>query len=133
MLEDMDVLECAKYLSYLEPMPPVTAELDKWKSQYTSQKIHMWRWLEWQTHAYDGAYGRNKPNFSTKNTYNRLQNPGCLLWMAEVLGEDEAVLRKAVSAAIEAEKGSNKNIGKSRCAAFREVIPWKRIAELLSD
>ncbi len=131
IMEDMDVVTCAKYLMFLDPMPPVTAELDEWGSRYPSQKTHMFRWLNWQTQVYKGDYGRSKPNHSTKTTYNRFQNPGGLLWMAEALGEDEAVVRQAISAAKEAEKKAAKGDGKSRCKAFREVIPWERIGELL--
>ena len=132
---DIDGLDCARYFSLLEPMPPVTAELDKWlpKRYYKSQKIHMMRWLRGQLEVHGGAYGRRMANHSTKVMYNRFQNPGGLLWMAEVLGEDEDTLRRAVAAAVEAEKVAAKGDAKSRCAAFRKVIPWERIAELLND
>ncbi len=53
--------------------------------------------------------------------------------MAEVLGEDEETLRKAVEAAIEAEKAARKGDGRSRCAAFRRAIPWPRIIELFHN
>ena len=132
-MEDIDVRKAVDYLVFLEPMPPVTKELDKWGSKYPSQKVHMCRWLVWQKHTYSGKYGRSTPNYSTKVTYNRFQNPGGLLWLAEVLGEDEATLRAAVAAAVEAEKKAAKYDGKSRCRAFREVIPWGRIGELLDQ
>ena len=132
-MEDIEVSKCSAYLSFLDPMPPVTKELDKWGSRYQSQKIHMVRWLDWQLEVYHGKYGREKSNSSTKTTYNRFQNPGGLLWMAEVLGEKEDKLREAVAAAIAAEKVAKKYDGKSRCAAFRAVIPWERIGELLDQ
>ena len=124
----VDVL--AEYISYLEPMPPVTAALDRWKSPYPSQKIHMYQWFHGQQYAHDGAYGRMSGNYSAKTAYNRFQNPGGLLWLAESLGEDEAILRQAAEAASEAERNRAKYDGKSRCAAFRRVIPWARIMAL---
>ena len=132
-MEDIHVEKMVDYLVFLDPMPPITKELDKWGSRYQSQKVHMCLWLEWQLEVYHGAYGREKPNSSTKTTYNRFQNPGGLLWMAEVLGEEEETLRKAVAAAVEAQEKAAKYDGKSRCKAFREVIPWERIGELLDQ
>ena len=125
-MNDLHVLEFARYLSYLEPFPPITKELDKWGSRYPSQKIHLCEWLEWQTHTHKGAYGRDRPNESAQTMYNRFLNPGGLLWLAEALGEQENTLRKAAANAIEAEKYNYR----FRCVAFRNVIPWDRIMEL---
>ena len=131
-MNDVHVDTLSLYFSFLEPEPPLTKELDKWGiKQYPSQKIHMVEWLQEQLVTHGGAYGRTKNNDSSKTMYNRFQNPGGLLWIAEVLGEKEENLRKAFSAAEEAQRTAAKYDGKSRCAAFRSVIPWERICELL--
>ena len=128
-MDDLNVIDLAEHLSFLDPMPEATRELDKWKSRYPSQKIHMISWLEWQTHTYKGAYGREKPNESARTMYNRFMNPGGLCWLADALGENEAVLMQATEAAKEAEK---KEV-RARCKAFRKVIPWERIMELFEN
>ena len=128
-LTDIHVLEFARYLSFLEPFPPVTKELDKWGSRYPSQKVHICDWLRGQMHVFKGAYGRDRPNESAKIMYNRFLNPGGLIWIADVLGEKEAILREATAAAIKAEKVDYRG----RCIAFRRVIPWARIMHLFSD
>lgn len=128
-MHDIHVLEFAKYLSFLEPEPPLTKELDIWGCNQPSQKIHIFDWLEQQTQVSGGAYGRTVPNVSSKYMYNHFLNPGGLIWIADVLGESEDRLRNATAAAIEAEKINYRG----RCSAFRKVISWDRIMELFSD
>ena len=128
-MDDIHVPEFAEYLNFLEPEPPFTKELDIWGCKYPSQKIHIYDWLECQAKTIDGAYGRKKPNESSKHMYNRFLNPGGLIWIADVLGEGEETLRQATAAAIEAEKTNYRG----RCIAFRKVIPWDRILELFSN
>lgn len=129
-MNDVPVLEFARYLSYLDPLPPITKELDKWGVRYyPSQKIHMYDWISSQPKTGKGAYSRREGNTSSAVMYNRFLNPGGLLWMAEALGETEETLRKAVSAAVEAEKENYRK----RCTAFRQVIPWSRIMELYEN
>lgn len=129
-MTDIDVMAFARYLSFLEPMPPITKTLDQWGSSYPSQKIHVCDWLSHQSmEGGKGAYSRAKANCSAKAMYNRFLNPGGLLWIAEALGEGERVLRAAVEAAIRAEAVDYR----ARCKAFRSVLPWGRIMELLAD
>lgn len=129
-MNDIPVNDLARLLSYLEPEPPLTKELDKWGiKQYPSQKIHMYIWTRNQPNTGKGAYSRKEGNTSGAVMYNRFLNPGGLLWLAEVLGETEAALREAVSAAIKAERVDYRR----RCVAFRQVIPWDRIMILLSQ
>lgn len=128
-MNDVHVLDLAKYISFLEPEPPITKELDKWGSRYRSQKIHMYLWIRSQPTTGAGAYSREKGNYSAKVMYNRFLNPGGLLWLAEVLGEEESSLRAAAAAAEEAEKQDYRK----RCIAFRSVIPWERTMELYRD
>lgn len=130
-MDDIHVMEFARYLSYLEPMPPITKELDKWGSRYRSQKIHMIIWANGQQYSGKGkdGYGREQANSSAKVMYNRFLNPGGILWLAEALGEKESILRAAVAEAIKAEEKDYRN----RCFAFRQVIPWSRIMQLYAD
>ena len=132
-MSEITVFDLAEWFSYLEPMPPITKANDHWGTKRPSQKIHMVEWLQWQAEAADGAYGRQKANTSAEKMYNRFQNPGGLLWMAEVLGEDQETLLKAVEAATQAQQEAKKYNGKTRCAAFRKVIPWQRIEVLLQN
>lgn len=126
---DLGVEKFACILQYLDPMPPVTKELDKWGSRYPSQKAHMIAWFSSQVTTGSGAYTRKQGNFSSIEAYNRLLNPGALIWIADALGESPEAIQRATEAAIEAEKINYRG----RCSAFREVIPWARIDELIHD
>ena len=129
MRADIHVSEMADILSQLAPMPPVTKALDAWGTVARDQKGHMIGWLVAQNSQGFGAYTRSKGNESARTAYNRFLNPGGLLWIAEVLGETETNLRKAVEAAKEAERINYR----SRCTAFRKIIPFDRIMELLNQ
>ena len=128
-MADLGVEKFACILQYLDPMPPVTKELDKWGSRYPSQKAHMIAWFSSQVTTGSGAYTRKQGNFSSIEAYNRLMNPGALLWMAESLGMDESTLRRAVKAAVEEERTNVRG----RCRAFREVIGWDDLYPLIAD
>ena len=128
MKNDICIPDMVKILSRMEPMPPVTKALDKWGTVARDQKEHIIGWLCDQHTSGSGAYTRQMGNGSTRTAYNRFLNPGGLLWLAEVLGEKEGRLREAVARAIEAEKVNYR----SRCAAFRQIIPFDRIMELLN-
>ncbi|MCT2266039.1 hypothetical protein M3F32_15920 [Dietzia cinnamea] len=73
-----------------------------------------------------GAYGRKTRGRDAKATYNSLRCAPALIWIAEALGEDPAVVKSAVAAADAA--GPNFT---SQCAAIRRVVPWSRIEELI--
>lgn len=131
---DIHVQDMFNFMSYLQPHPPINSELDCWGSDFPSQKGHMLGWFESQPigtghKAKAFAYERQTGNESSRTAYNRFLNPGGLLWMAEVFGESENALRKAVEASVEAEKINYR----SRCTAFRKVIPFERIVELLKQ
>lgn len=129
-MNDLAVDKFAAILEYLDPMPEITKALDKWGvKHYPNQKAHMILWFLSQEGTGGKGYTRNKGNSSSMEAYNRLLNPGALIWMVDALGEDPAVIRQAADAATEAEKVNYRG----RCAAFREVIPWARIDELIHD
>lgn len=128
-MADIQIQDFARHLSFLDPEPPITKELDRWGSCYPSQKIHMYIWVRGQQFKGEGAYRREKGNSKASTMYNRFLNPGGLLWLAEVLGEEESTLRAAATAAEEAEKQDYRK----RCTAFRDVISWSRICQLYEN
>ena len=79
---EISVDDLAKYLSYLDPYPPLTKELDQWGSRYSSQKIHMCIWINGQKYTGEGAYSREKGNTKASAMYNRFLNPAdCYGWL----------------------------------------------------
>ena len=126
---DLNIYDMIEIMSFLEPNPPITKALDKWGTVGTDQKGHMLGWCSAQPTKGKGAYSRSKGNESTRIMYNRFLNPGGLLWMAEALGAKEQTLRQAVDAAIAAEKTDYRN----RCKAFREVISFDDIVDLINE
>lgn len=92
------------------------------KHWWSSQQEHVAAWLEELEGP--GAYGRATRGRGARQGYTHFQCAPGLLWMAEALGEDRAVVEAAASAA-----GGTGRVG-TQCAAIRRVIPWARIAEL---
>lgn len=129
-MDDISVLEFTDVLRLLAPMPEATKIYDHWGTKcYTSQKAHMVIWFESQTGTGTGAFTREKGNNSARACYNRLLNVGALVWIADALGEDAEKIKAAADAATIAEKENYRK----RCGAFRDVIPFDRILELLEN
>lgn len=126
-MSDLSVEKFAAILEYLDPAPEATKALDKWGTKAKSQKAHMVGWFFSQVTTGAKGFTRYKGNTSSAEAYNRLLNPGAMLWIADALGEDFAILQQAAQAAIKAEKVNYRG----RCSAFRSVIPWTRIYELV--
>lgn len=124
---DFDVLEFAGHLAHLEPHLPISDEFElailKGKqSLWSSQQDHMVGWFNGQSTTGFGAYSRNTPNFSAKRTYNRLQSPEGMLWIAEALGVDPALVKRVADKTLTLPR-------RSQCAYIRSQIPWNVIAE----
>ncbi|MDR6891537.1 hypothetical protein [Falsarthrobacter nasiphocae] len=83
----------------------------------------MTSWFRSQATTGSGSFTRATPNRSAKTTYNRLQSPEGLVWIAEALGVNPILLQMVVndSAAVPS---------RSRCAFLRKELPWSMIAEL---
>ena len=129
-VNDLSVDKFAAILEYLDPMPDATKALDRWGvKHYPNQKAHMILWLLSQEGTGGKGYTRKEGNSSSQEAYNRLLNPGALIWMADALGEAPEAIQNATEAAIAAEKINYRG----RCSAFRELIPWARIDELIHD
>mgnify|MGYP002759337616 CR=1 FL=1 len=115
--------------SLIRKLPDEQEITDEYESQssgrawYRTQKEHILGWLS--EYNGPGAYGRRNPSDSSRAFYNHFRCVAGLLWLAEALGEDVAVLRDAVAAS----DSAGPNLG-SQCAAFRRVVPWSRIVEL---
>lgn len=129
---DIHVLDLRKIILSKPSSLPITDEYEGHKpieirtAWYSSQKEHLAGWLlEYNS---SGAYNRTTPSISSKRFYNRFQCAAGLLWLAEALGENTDVLKKAVIAINQAG-----NRTASRCAAFRKVVPWTRLYELIQD
>lgn len=92
---------------------------------YSSQHQHLAGWLS----EYNGPVPTTArtPSTSSKHFYNHFRCAAGLVWLAEALGEDELVLR----AGVEAIRGAGPNPS-PQCAAFRRVVSWARIVELLA-
>lgn len=99
---DFDVLDFVRLFRRMPEFPPITMEYadylgtDYTRWIYRSEQEHMMSWFNGQTTKGIGAYSRNTPNRSAKRTYNRLLNATSVLWIAEVLGADQSLLRAAV-------------------------------------
>ncbi|GAB03959.1 hypothetical protein GII30_15520 [Gordonia amarae] len=106
---------------------PVTDEYEgpySSSAPYSSQREHIAGWLE--EYSGRGYYNRQKPTTSSKAFYGRFKCAPGLLWLAEALGENPDTCRTAIERS--AESGSNPA---SQCGAFRKVVSWPRIVELL--
>lgn len=91
-----------------------------------SQKEH---WLGWLTeHDGVGAYKRKDANRDARFVYNHFQCSPGLLWLAEASGVDQALLIRGRDAMIAAQDRSA-----SQCAAFRQVVPWDLVEEVLRE
>lgn len=126
----MHVSDFARLLGNLPAVCPVSGRLRSESGKhldhfaYPHERAHMVDWFQSQISRGGGAYTRSAPNTSARRTYNRVLNPISLLWIAEALGEDEAVVH-AAAAAVVAESEYRR-----RPALVRRHIPWVRVFEL---
>ena len=83
---------------------------------YETQHQHWLGWLD----DYDGpgAYGRQDGPRSAEFVYNHVVNPQMLIYLAEALEIEVAILRSAQRDAL------TKNTMMAMSAAFRRVVPW---------
>ncbi|MGO4956698.1 hypothetical protein ACTQ49_05405 [Luteococcus sp. Sow4_B9] len=93
---------------------------DRW---WSSQRQHLSAWFNELSGP--RAFGRQSRGTPARLGYNRFQCAPGLLWLAEALGEDPAVVQAAADAA------GGQGRPATQCAAIRRVIPWQRIEQLL--
>lgn len=123
---DFDVREFADLLASLPEFMPISFTVDNAdpdKVSRYSQQEHMVSWFNAQATHGEGAYTREEKNFSAKKTYNRLQCPEGLVWIAEALGADTEFLELVAQGALEVPR-------RSRSAYVRKLVPWSMVAEL---
>lgn len=125
---DIHTNDLIRVCNQLDAHQPITDEYEARvhyanESHWHSQRDHIISWLS----QYDtsGYYNRANPSTSGKRFYNSFKCASGLLWLAEGLGEDSAVLHHGVEAIDAA--GTNYA---SQCGAFRKVVPWARIVGL---
>ena len=107
---------CDKYLQEVGNSPDSHARMEK---------QHMVQWFTDNATHGSGAYSRQKPNSSTKNCYNKLENAASLLWIAEAVGIEKSIVAAAFEAARQA--GDHRRA----CGAIRRIITWSMIIESL--
>lgn len=93
-------------------------------NHYTTQKDHWLGWLD--PSAGSGSYPRRTGNnVSAKTVYNRIGEPKMLWWLARAARVDQRLLDEA-NVAVDPQKPLS-----SQCAEFRNLVPWRTLAESL--
>ena len=117
-----------RLLAQLPERLPLTDALEEGAGTawYSSQKEHWQGWLA--GYSGPGAYGRMNWERDARFIYNHFQCPPGLLWMAEALRLDPALLRAGLDAILNAPRSLA-----SQCAAFRRVVPWEMIDAALQS
>lgn len=90
---------------------------------YGTQREHLIGWFS--ELAGPGGYNRKTRGRRAKQGYNSFQCAAGLVWLAEALGEDPAVVQAA------ADEASQYRHTAAQCGAVRRRIPWERIVELI--
>ena len=104
-LPDVLIPDFVEYMHKLEAFPPVSAKHEpEWQDKgvwYQSQKQHVMSWMDCQlTHGGETLYHRDNLNISSRTSYNRWNNPGMALWLAEALGAEPDAVDQAQEEAI---------------------------------
>ncbi|WP_137726072.1 hypothetical protein [Prescottella subtropica] len=126
----MEISVLRQVVAGLGPRQPLTDAFecypDTSAQRFSSQKEHLLGWLA----GYDGpgSYNRKNPGKDARFFYTHFRCAPGLLWLAEALGEDPATLTEAIGQV----KAARANPS-SQCAAFRRVVPWERIVELVEQ
>ena len=126
---DMDVLDFARAISMRENSTPIADAYDLAHGQkenrwWACQREHLTVWcLYYPTDGFKGF--KHKPNKSARSMYNHFRRPETLLWLAESLGEDTALLEQLAEQMVLC--GDDNTAVK----LLRKQIPFDRILKLL--
>jgi hypothetical protein len=128
LIPDFTIREFTAILQTCEPHLPISdafeeADPQKQGRWWSSQKEHMVVWFASQNSLGSGGFTRNTANDSARTTYQRLQTAEGLLWIAEALGADTALVKSASAKALS-------NPRRNRPRIIRQYIPWETIASL---
>lgn len=86
-----------------------------------TEREHMVSWFSSNPTEGSGQYSRKKGNNDARTCYNRLQNAASLLWIAEAVGVDGALVQRAYEAATPCDDR------RAACRAIRAKILWERV------
>jgi hypothetical protein len=86
-----------------------------------TEREHMVFWFGANPTEGSGQHSRKKGNNDARTCYNRLQNAASLLWIAEAVGVDGALVQRAYEAATPCDDR------RAACRAIRAKIPWERV------
>jgi hypothetical protein len=131
-------LELRAAIARLSPKSPHTDRFTaRWRAQssgqrerkevwYANQRQHWMGWLG----GYDGpgAYGRTGTNLPASFAYNHIVNPQMLVYLAEAAGIADALVDKAVEAAL-----ASASTMSSMSGAIRRTIPWEMVEARLLE
>lgn len=125
----VSVRELQAVLERLPARQPITDAYEQahpgQQSKWASQRDHLRGWLA--DYGSPGYYGRKNPGQDARFFYTHFKCAPGLLWLAEALGEDPVRLGEALTRV----EAAGENLA-GQCGAFRAVIPWTRIEELLA-
>ena len=131
IMRDIDVKKCAEYLSQKNEHYSISDEYNKSYGQvhrvmWDNQREHMVTWFKSQNTEGEGSFTRLVSNPSSKTTYNRLRCSEALLWIAEAVGVDNNIVKRAAQEAREMDNP------KKRSGVIRKIIPWDMITTEMS-
>ena len=120
---DFHNTEMAAVFAHL-PLLPDEKWLKDLKISRAYEQLHMVTWFAGQLSLGKGDFARSRPNHSAQVSYQRVQSPSSLLWIAAALGENPEVVRLAGKAA------EQREAYKEKCVLIRKRIPFSRIYQL---
>lgn len=125
---DFEIHEFALILRSLPERPLISeaferADPQKTKRWWSSQREHMSEWFDAQDKLEFREYKRTKPNYSAKTTYAKLRHAEAIVWMAEALGVDTALVKEAADRSLALPR--NKRYGFLR----NNYFSWALIAQ----
>ncbi|SDU79805.1 hypothetical protein SAMN04489737_1004 [Arcanobacterium phocae] len=104
---------------------------DHW---WESQREHLIEWFFSRTckgGMYKGGYTVDKPELSAKRTYGNLNNPAALIWLADALGVDPALIRQAMDDSLQLLREHKRP--NTRSAKIRNILTWELLAEKIVE
>ena len=117
----------------LTPRAPVTARFEGAVARMELRRPDHWagrqkdHWLGWlKDYRGAGYYGRKSWDVPAKTVFNRVVNPGLLLWLGEAVGIPTPSVRRAAADALKAGTTMMAQSG-----AIRRVISWEMVEERL--
>ena len=128
-MDDINVLDFARKISFLTKNTPISMEFDSKYGQkdnrwWSCQREHL---VVWCLHYPTGGFSiyKHAPSDSARTMYYNLSRPEIILWLAEALGEDTYILSNIIC------KIKDKHC-KIAASIVRQHISFDRILDLLN-